>query len=67
MSKLQAVPGSNQGAEGLKNLKSGSDSYFYLIAIFGYLLVPPIITQRDTYEKVHTGQVIGGVKFTFTQ
>ena len=57
----------NPGAGKLKNPKNGSGSYFYLIAIFGCLIVPPISPQRDTYQKVHRGPVIGGVKFTFTQ
>ena len=50
----------NPGAGKLKNQKNGSGSYFYLIAIFGCLIVPPISPQRDTYQKVHRGPVMGG-------
>ena len=57
----------NPGAGRLKNPKNGSGSYFYLIAIFGYLVVSPICPQRDTYQKVHRGPVYrGGQIYIYT-
>ena len=41
-------------------------SYHFLRTFYVRILVPPICTQRDTYRKVHTGQVIGGSKLPFT-